>query len=251
MEIIFLGTGGGRWMTIKQFLSTAGIRVHDSEKIHLDPGPGAILKMHEMGINPISTDLLLISHSHPDHYIDGEVIIEAMTRGMNKRNGMLIASKSAVSGYNGIGPCISDYHKSMLNELKEVKADEKINSKNFEIEAIKTEHSDETCVGFKISNGKAKICYSSDTQYFAGISELYKGVDVLILNTIRPSKMRIPWHLCSDDAVKILSRVKPWLCILTHFGIKMHYVAEKEAKKIEKTSGVKTIAAKDGMKIRV
>lgn len=251
MEIIFLGTGGGRWMTIKQFVSTAGIRVHDSEKIHIDPGPGAILRMNEMGIDPISTDLLLISHSHPDHYIDGEVIIEAMTKGMNKRNGMLIASKSAISGYDNIGPCVSKYHRSMLNEVREVEAKEKLISKSFEIEAMKTEHTDKTCVGFKISNGKAKICYSSDTQYFPGISELYNDADVLILNTIRPAKMRIPWHLCSDDVVKILSKTKPWLCILTHFGIKMHSVAEKEAKRIERETGVKTIAARDGMKIKV
>lgn len=251
MEIIFLGTGGGRWMTIKQFISTAGIRVHDREKMHIDPGPGAMLKMNEIRINPIATDVLLISHSHPDHYIDGEVVIEAMTKGMSTKNGMLIASESAISGYDGIGPCISRYHMSMLDDVREVRSGEKVSSKSFEIEAIKTEHSDKSCIGFKISGEKAKICYSSDTQYFTMLPEIYKDADVLILNTIRPGKMRIPWHLCSDDVMKILSKAKPWLCILTHFGIKMHYVAEKEARKIEKAAGVKTIAAKDGMKIKV
>ena len=88
LELIFLGTGGGRFTTITQKWRTAGIRILSEEvNIHLDPGPGALIHSLNMGLNPQKIRAILVSHSHPDHYTDAEVLIEAMTQGTTKRRG--------------------------------------------------------------------------------------------------------------------------------------------------------------------
>jgi phosphoribosyl 1,2-cyclic phosphodiesterase len=57
-------------------------------------------------------------------------------------------------------------------------------------------------------------------------------------------------QLSSDDAVKIINKVKPKLTIITHFGIKMLKADPLyEAREIQKKTGVQIIAAKDGMVI--
>jgi hypothetical protein len=54
----------------------------------------------------------------------------------------------------------------------------------------------------------------------------------------------------TEEAAKIISKVRPKLAIIQHFGMLMVKAGEdKEAKWIEEQTGVKTIAAKDGMSI--
>lgn len=252
MEIIFLGTGGGRWMTITQLASTAGFRIHEKKNIHIDPGAGAMLRMRQKRINPVSTHALLLSHCHPDHYTDAEVIIEAMTKGMTKKRGILAGSKSAISGFDNLDAAVSRYHKSMVEEVKEMGADEgerEIYIDDMRVEATKAEHSDPTSIGLKFHTKEGIIGYTGDTQHFEGMAEIYKDAEYLIINTIKPANERIKWHMCSEDIVKVLSEIKPKKCIITHFGVKMHPVAEKEAKAIKEKTGVDTLAARDGMRI--
>ena len=78
VEVIFLGTGGGRFATITQKRKTGGIRIiSDTLNMHLDPGPGALIYSLNMGLNPQRIKEILVSHAHPDHYGNAEVLIEA------------------------------------------------------------------------------------------------------------------------------------------------------------------------------
>ena len=53
IEIIFLGTGGGRFAMITQQRRTGGIRVLSGDSnLHLDPGPGALIYSLQEGLDP-------------------------------------------------------------------------------------------------------------------------------------------------------------------------------------------------------
>ncbi|MEM2816789.1 MAG: MBL fold metallo-hydrolase, partial [Candidatus Bathyarchaeia archaeon] len=119
-ELILLGTGGGRFTTITQRRRTAGIRIlGDGLNLHLDPGPGALVYSVSEGLDPQKLDAILVSHSHPDHYTDAEVLIEAMTRGMTKKRGMLVASKSVLRGNSVCESSVSKYHQQMPEKVVE------------------------------------------------------------------------------------------------------------------------------------
>jgi phosphoribosyl 1,2-cyclic phosphodiesterase len=248
MEIVFLGTGGGRWMTITQKLHTGGFRIHDEENIHIDPGAGAVARANERRINPLKTDAILVSHCHPDHYTDAEVFIEAMTKGMTRKSGVVGASKSVLLGSERLGPAISNYHRSRIKHEHALEAGDTLKIGKIGLEAIPTRHSDPQGVGFKLLTSQGIVCYTGDTEYYEELSESYKGSRLLIVNVIRPRNERLKWHLCSQDVVKILNEVSPETAIITHFGMKMIPVAQKEAAKIEAETGVRTIAARDGMR---
>jgi phosphoribosyl 1,2-cyclic phosphodiesterase len=251
MEIVFLGTGGGRWMTITQKRYTGGFRLHGKINVHVDPGAGAVLRANHMRINPLKTHAIAVSHCHPDHYTDSEVLIEAMTKGMTRKAGTVAASRSVLKGHEHLGPAISKYHRNMVAYENMVSPGDSIKIGDMDVKALKTVHSDPSGIGFNFLTSEGIISYTGDTEYFDGISDLYMGSRVLILNVIRPRKDRLKWHLCSHDVIKILNEVSPETAILTHFGMKMLPVSGKEAKNIQEKSGVKTIAAKDGMKFNV
>ncbi len=252
MDLIFLGTGGGRWTTITQKLKTGGFRLHGNEKIHVDPGPGALVNSYEYGISPLDTDAIFVTHCHPDHYNDAEILIEAMTRGMTSRRGMLAASESVIIGNDKVGPGISNYHKNFVN-YEILKPGGKIRLEEIEVLALPAKHSDPSTVGLSFLMDSKTITYTSDTEFFEELIDIYSGSDIIIFNVMRPGSDRIPWHLCADDVIKILKGIepKPELAILNHFGLKIISFQDEEAIRVSRETGVKTIAAKDGLRLRI
>ncbi|WP_456475279.1 MBL fold metallo-hydrolase [Candidatus Pyrohabitans sp.] len=252
MEIIFLGSGGGRWTTLTQKLRTGGIRLHSEDRrVHVDPGPGAIVNLALAGISPLKTDAVFVTHSHPDHYNDAEIMVEAMTRGMRTTRGVFAGSRSAVKGVKDIGPVLSGYHAGKVARLVTLEPGRALNIDGLRVKALPTRHSDPTNVGLRFTFDEGVVAYTSDTEYFPGLADSYADARVLIINVIRPANRRIPWHLCVEDVIKILHEVKPELAILNHFGMTMIGITEREARRVARETGIRTIAAKDFMRIVV
>lgn len=236
---------------ITQRRMTGGLRIDgiDGKNIHIDPGPGALVRTYQFGLSPLKLDAVFVSHSHTDHYSDAEVLIEAMTGGMTRKKGIVIGSKSVVEGYKQFGPCISKYHLSR-SEVSVLDANDISKLGDIKITATKTVHGDPKTVGFNLKIKDFSISYTSDTEYFEDLHEHHQGADVLIASVIRPGSEKIRGHMCTDDFTKLVGDVSPKLAIMTHLGMKMIMDnASKEAKTVEDQTGVNTVAAYDGMKV--
>ena len=252
-QLIFLGTGGGRFVTVTQKRWTGGIRfIADNFHMQLDPGPGAIVRSVEEKLDPMKVKAVLVSHDHPDHYTDAEVFIEAMTRGMTKRGGYLIAAHSVLFGNEVCEASISKYHQSLLEAVMDAKPGQSFDLNGVKITATKAMHSDPDAVGFRFGFlGVGEVGYTSDTQYFDGLGGLYAGTRLLILCTMRPRGAPWKYHMSTEDAAKLISEAKPETAVLTHFGAKMIFSSPPaEAKFVEQQTGIRTIAATDGMQIK-
>jgi phosphoribosyl 1,2-cyclic phosphodiesterase len=254
LELIFLGTGGGRFTTITQKRRTAGIRIlHEKANIHLDPGPGALIHSLEAGLNPQKINGILISHSHPDHYNDAEILIEAMTRGTTKKRGTLAVAHSVLHGNENAEPSISKYHQQMPEQLIEARPGTTFNINQLHFTATLAKHTDPDAVGFRIKTPtNSDIAYTSDTEYYENIDKAYTGTRVLILCVLRPTGS--PWkgHMTTNDAARIIEETKPEMAILTHFGIQMIMRnPNNEAKLTQEKTGTPTLAATDGMHISI
>lgn len=253
MKLIFLGTGGGRFSAINQRRMTGGFRIDNlgGKNYHIDPGPGALVRTYQFGLDPRNINGVFVSHAHTDHYNDAEILIEAMTRGMTQNAGYVMGSKSVLSGYERWGPGISSYHqtKSRVLELSEYETKA---FHNCLIKATPTNHGDPVGIGFQIDYRGFKISYTSDTSYFPELSEAHEGADILIASVLRPGGKSIRGHMCSSGFVKLIKEVKPKLAIMTHLGLKMisnNPIAE--AKRITRNTGIKTLAAFDGLSLDI
>jgi phosphoribosyl 1,2-cyclic phosphodiesterase len=254
VKLIFLGTGGGRFATITQKRRTGGFRLISKKlNIHIDPGPGALIYSIEAGLNPQKIKAVLVSHRHPDHYSNAEILVEAMTRGMTKKRGIVAAPSSILLGDISTGPAISKYHQNMIKEAIVLKPGVKFQIVKTKVICTKTKHSDTETVGFRLEIPEiGAIGYSADTEYFKGLEQEFRGVRLLILSVMRP--LGNPWagHMTPKDAAKIVDAVKPELVVATHFGMKMIFSDPAyEVKSIEKITGVPTIPAFDGMKLKI
>ena len=249
MQLQFLGTGGGRFATISQKRMTGGFRMDgiDGKNIHVDPGPGALVRSHQYGLNPRKINLLLVSHSHTDHYNDAEVLIEAMTQGMTKKTGHVIGSKSVIEGHEDLGPSISEYHQQKP-KVTTLLAGEEIQDGNITIRGTQTHHGDPTCVGFNIKYNDFSLSYTADTEYFPELAEEHKGADVLIGNVIKEGERKIKGHLRTLDFKQLIEEVKPKVAIMTHLGVNLIMNNPfQNTRNITQETGIRTIAATDGL----
>ena len=253
MKLTFLGSGGGRFATISQKRMTGGFRIDDfgGKNYQIDPGPGALVRSYQYGVNPTKIDGIFISHSHTDHYNDAEIFIEAMTRGMTKNNGIIMGSRTIFENYQRWGPAISSYHQSNSKNL--ILTPNKIaRFPSFTIKGAATKHGDPTGVGFQIENNGFKISYTADTEYFDELAKYHKNADILIGSVLRPGAKSIRGHMCTNKFIDLVEKVQPSLAIMTHFGFKMIAANPvEEAIRVSKKTGVRTLAAFDGMRVDV
>lgn len=250
VELVFLGTGGARFSTITQKRHTGGIRVLRPLNLQLDPGPGAIVYSNLLGLDPSNVEVVAVSHCHPDHYSDAQIFVEAMSQGGTKKRGVFIGPRSVVTETENFDSCLTKYHRKLINELVEMQPGTELQIRDTKISATRAYHSDPYSIGFRFLFGAGEIGYTSDTEYRPDIPEQYSRARLLILCVLRPHGSAWPGHLSTDDAIQVVQRIRPEMCVLTHFGMRMISAGPaNEARRIEAETRVRTVAAEDNMRL--
>lgn len=260
-ELVILGSGGGRHHIRTQYRATGGIIYKfNGIQAHIDPGPGALVRINQFQEDPLKTELFIVTHTHVDHYNDLSAIIESSREILHDRNynyykkGTLITTDEMLQ-------YIFDYHINMLENIVRFKAGNTYNYKGVEIIGTKTVHSPKNeGFGIRFKLKDYSLAFTSDTMVYDGFSEEFSGVNILVLNLLRPDSIICKRHLCTDEVIPYLNKIDPPLnsLIITHFGSYMdsprstkNYVPS-QVKKFQESSNIKNIvAAEDGLKISI
>ncbi|MEK7812300.1 MAG: MBL fold metallo-hydrolase, partial [Candidatus Desantisbacteria bacterium] len=113
--IKFLGTAGTRFVVSKQIRASGGIWLFlNGIHVHLDPGPGALVKSIQSHLNPQDLSAIILSHRHLDHSNDVNIMIEAMTNGGTNRKGTLFCPKDALDN----DPVVFEYIQGYVETIE-------------------------------------------------------------------------------------------------------------------------------------
>jgi phosphoribosyl 1,2-cyclic phosphodiesterase len=181
-----------------------------------------------------------------DHSNDVNILIESMTEGGFKRRGTLFAPRDAIEE----DPVVFTFVRNYLDDVVVLRERERYTIKDISFSVpVRHRHPVET-YGLVFHLNKT-IGLISDTRFFEELPDFYR-VDYLIVNVLRSKSIEnheIIEHLAVDDVKRIITRVKPEVAIMTHFGLNMikekpHLIAER----LSDETGIRVIAAHDGMK---
>ncbi len=250
-KLIFLGTGGDAIVTGKQIRSAGGIILQvENNQFHIDPGPGAVARARDYGVNLRNNVAVLVSHNHMNHCNDINAVISAMTLGGLDRKGVLVTNKTAYNGNPDMEPVLTRYHRGMIERSLILEAGQRVGINEVEIRGTRAHHSEPETIGFKFLTPNFALGYTSDTGYSSDLIEDFSGADIMIFNVVNPRDKKDKFQLNVEDVLRLLPEIKPKLAIITHFGIKMEETdILNEARTIQKLTKIQTIAAKDGMAI--
>jgi len=247
--LVFLGTGGDSYVVGKQLRASGGFVLQvDENQFHIDPGPNALQRAKECGVNLRATTAIFVSSNSIFHANDVNAVIDAMTYSGFDKNGVLVASKSVFQGNESQSPYLQNFYRGCLERTISMEAGKRIGINDVEVQAMPARNADASAIGFKFFTPYFTLAYSSDTKYSIDVAEAYKGSHILILNVPTNNKKHTGFNLSTEDAVKFIQKVQPRLAIIQHFGIDMVKSDPiYEAREIQRQTNVQTIAAKDGM----
>lgn len=227
-----LAASGGMWLSL-----------HGTE-ILVDPGPGCIVQSTKRKLNGESLSAIIISHRHLDHAADVNIMIEAMTNGGFNRHGQLYAPADALQPESVIFSYLKQYIEG-INILEEGRS---YTINNISLTTpVRHAHPVET-YGMVFQTPEHTFAYIADTEYFEKLHQYYAS-EMIILNMVLTEPRPPIQHLAIPDAEQIIREIKPKVAILSHYGL--HVWQEKPGKIAEELSqktGVRVIAARDGMK---
>lgn len=247
----FLGTGGARWVVAKQIRSSGGFWLRsEGAQIHVDPGPGALVRALSQipPCNPAELDAIVLSHKHLDHAGDVNAMIEAMCQGGWRPRGALCAPRDAVD--ETMEPVVYPYARRFVPReflLEEHSAPFAVG--DVELRAsLRLRHPVEA-YGLHFRTPEATVSYLPCTRYFDAIVDDFKAhaPDVLVMNVLRYRDSMDVDHLTYDDARALIEGIRPGVAIMSHFSTRMLERDPKRlAAELEDATNVKTLAAYDG-----
>ena len=243
--ITFLGTGGARVVVANQILASGGLWLNLSgTEILIDPGPGSIVQSTKRKLRADKLSAIILSHRHLDHSADVNIMVESMTQSGFKRHGWLFAPADALE----TEPVIFSYLKDYLEGVEILEEGKSYSVGNVSFSTpVRHIHSVET-YGMLFTTAEHSFSYIADSRYFDGLCRSYNS-ELLIINVVFLEAGRPFDHLSVPDAEHIIVELKPKVAILTHFGMSVWRAKPwKIAERLSQQTGVKVLAARDGMK---
>jgi phosphoribosyl 1,2-cyclic phosphodiesterase len=249
--IKFIGTAGARFVVAKQLRSSGGLWLSlQGVNLYMDPGPGALVRClaSKPKLDPMKLDGILLSHKHLDHSGDVNVMIEAMTEGGFRKNGVLFTPQDALEG----DPVVLRYVRSYLEKIEPLKENSEYSLRNLRFSTAKRHVHSVATYGFNFHLPGLTISYITDTKFFPELLSQYPG-EILIINLVLFSEPQHPIdHLSLPDVKNLLKKSRAKTIVLTHFGMRMLQAKPWEvAERLSQETGVKVIAARDGMTLDI
>jgi phosphoribosyl 1,2-cyclic phosphodiesterase len=242
-QVVFLGSGGGRMTTASQARATGGLWiVLDGARLHVDPGPGALVHVRSraLGLDPTRLDAIVLTHKHLDHSGDVNAMIEAMTEGGTRPRGRVLAPRDAYED----DPVILHYVRKYPAEIGVLEPGGRYPIGEVVLETpLRLRHPVET-YGLRLVGRRHTIGLIACTGYFPELEAAFR-TDLLILNVVFRNP-RDEIHLAMPDAARLITAIRPRLAVITHFGLTMLRARPWElADALTEETGVRVLAARD------
>ncbi len=250
-RLIFLGTAGDHTVYAKQVRASGGFVLQtEGMQFFVDPGPGALLKAREFGINIRENTAVIVSHAHLGHCADVNAVVFTGSYGKIDPQSVLITNKTLVDDSEGNMPIMNEYFRGCVERVIVVTDGNKVGIGKIEIDATKTQHHEEHGVGYKFLCPNFTMGYIGDTEYFKEMDNIYKDMDILLINMPDGFEKKTKGRMNAEDCIKLLEGAKPNLAIITHYGQSMLKEDPLSvAREMQRRTKVQVMCAKDGMAI--
>jgi len=248
--LIILGSGTGIPSLRRGF---PGLLVFsDSSIVLIDSGSGTLRKMLEVGITYQDVDLLLYTHTHPDHVSELVPILFACKYADLPRQKDLLCMGGP--GFKHYFDQLKKTYGSWIDANSYRLTIEEVSEKSLPVRDLQISSKGMAhlpgSIGYRIDfkDGKS-IAISGDTDYCRNIVELAFKTNLLILECSFPDEKKVEGHLTPSQAGRIALESRCKKLLLIHlYPICDQFDIQKECEQVYKGE---IILGEDLMKIDI
>ncbi|MBU0459219.1 MAG: MBL fold metallo-hydrolase [Nanoarchaeota archaeon] len=204
----------------------------NGKKILIDCGSSTLLQLEKIKSESYKElDYIFITHTHTDHVSDLDALLHVLKWNKGREKELVFVGPKEFKDFylNYLEPIIEgncDF-KIMVKEIED-----NFNFEDFNVEAIRTKHTDNTnSVAYKFIIDNKRIIFSGDMGYDEKFIEFSQDGDLLILECTISTTEKNGWngHLNAEQCAEIAKKANPKKLILTH----LHKDEKDNQKKLE------------------
>lgn len=191
---------------------------HGDTKVLMDCGNGVIANLCAI-IDPATLDAVMITHGHPDHFLD-IYALQALLRYAPQGPAPPLALWMPQGLFGQMGCLLSERGRVELAEafvVHELVAGQVERIGSLAITPRLVDHTEDTFALLVESPGGAKVCYTSDTKAGDAVLQAARGAELLIAEATMPEEYvgRAP-HLSAREAAEVARDAGAGRLVLTH-----------------------------------
>lgn len=219
MEVTVLGSSGAQPApgdACSGYLVKVG-----STRVLIDCGSGVVSALQRYS-KPRDLDMVVISHMHPDHFIDLITLRYSLKYGEQRDSELGVwlppGGKARLEAIASQVSNTTPFFEGTMN-LREYAPDEQVSLDSGTIELIEVQHSMPS-FGMRVSSGNDVLAYSSDTVPCEGLDRVSDGATVFMAENALGGgapQHEPKNHLTSEDAGRVAANAGAGRLLLTHF----------------------------------
>jgi ribonuclease BN (tRNA processing enzyme) len=184
----------------------------------LDAGPGTLVRLTEQGASYRDLDLVLISHLHPDHFLDLLTLLQASnaTPGWRRERPLQVYGPQGFEDFleklfgiiDGVAP---ETFPLQVHEL----ASGQVDFGTWSLQTALTGHTGES-LAYRLDEGSHALVYSGDVARPESLVALAQGADLLLIECSLPDGWQTPDHLVPAQVGELAQAASVRSVVLTH-----------------------------------
>jgi ribonuclease BN (tRNA processing enzyme) len=255
-ELTCIGNAGGADNLVHGRPAGGFLLRYRGRTMVIDPGDSCLAFLVDLGLDLYTVTDVLASHSHNDHVGDLSALISAAVR---------LGLRDASNSHILVCPSLVDYSSATSTRFgftlptyawkgdvhalywepatatrydgATVTAEPTVTiDGDIVVSATESRHGQVKVTGFMIDTPYGRLGYTSDTEYFPGLANWYKDVDVLWMNmntlavdtiddfkngSLRNYTIPVHSHLGYVGVCSLIEEVRPKTAIVSHLGAQL------------------------------
>ncbi|MFQ5653985.1 MAG: MBL fold metallo-hydrolase [Planctomycetota bacterium] len=194
----------------------------DQSALLIDPGPGSVTRLAQVGLEPTAITAVLVTHLHPDHVNDLVPLLFCLR---NPRYGeepswpRLIGPPGFAGFYRRLRAPFEEWIPAAGEGVEpEEWRGEGIVAGDCLLDAKPVRHLGSSLAWRITDEWGGVVAFSGDTEECAGIAAVAEQAGLLFLECSAPGGTRIPGHLDPGGVSRIVRKAQVRRCVLVHLN---------------------------------